>query len=117
MPKPDHSLRILLSRAERREIDRAAKAAGLKSGPWVRSSALSLARVAGNVAKAPVASNSGHLSPLHPGAHWICPTCRVHGDPVTHTCARVGSPSRPIRSPEDVKKALAPRSFDPTETP
>lgn len=40
----DHSLRILLTRDQRRALDRAAKASGLKTSPWARSTLLDAVR-------------------------------------------------------------------------
>lgn len=39
-----HDIKLTLSRAERRELDRAARAAGHKTGPWARLAALAASR-------------------------------------------------------------------------
>lgn len=39
----DYSIKLILTREQRRVLDRAAKVAGLKTGPWARSELLKLA--------------------------------------------------------------------------
>lgn len=56
----DLSIKVVpKSRDQRRELDKAAKAAGLKTGPWVLSVALAAARVAVAPSKALPAPNGG----------------------------------------------------------
>lgn len=55
----DLSLKIVpKSRAQRRELDRAASSAGLKTGPWCLSVALAAARVAVGASAATPASTA-----------------------------------------------------------
>ena len=66
----DLSLKIVpKTRAQRRELDRAAHAAGLKTGPWVLSVALGVARVGQAAKGAPGPQNppSGYGLDYQPG--------------------------------------------------
>lgn len=77
----DLALRITvqpLSREQRREIDRAAKVAGLRPGPWCLSVALAAARVAGKPqplsvapkpALAPKSPTGPYADPAYSGRH------------------------------------------------
>jgi hypothetical protein len=105
---PSFDLKLTLSRSQRRLLDGLARPSGLKTGPWARSQLLAMAAPA---APPPQGAPAAPKPPL-PATIWICPHCHTHGSPTSHTCARVGSPSRPIRTPAEVKAALT-RSFEP----
>lgn len=61
---PDYSIKLAPTRDQRREIDRAAKAAGFRnSGPWALSKVLEAARAGLGTQSAPAGSKSASALP------------------------------------------------------
>lgn len=56
----DYSVKLSLSREQRRSLDRAAKLEGLKTGPWARSKLLGLVAPPSNGQSAPAVKLQGN---------------------------------------------------------
>jgi hypothetical protein len=109
----DHSVKLILTREQRRTIDRAAKAAGLKTGPWARSELLKLAQVSG-VVRTLQAAPKPASTPLP-----SVPLCRYCGAPPSSkhkpNCPSLLSPADladPNRVLAAQKRPLVP-TYDP----